>query len=139
MRALAVVIPLLCLVAASAGASQEVAVVPPPEWTATVPLRVGHDARSLQSGTLTLSHDPENFRAFELLVRGKRMAIGQSRPLVGYLQGDLVRWFAVHDASGKKVEVREQGGGLTVSASFDDPAAGICFPGGQRMARFRYS
>ena len=124
MRTLTVAILLVCLVFASTGASQELLVAPPSEWSAPAPLKLGLDALYLQSGALKLGHEKGTFGTFELQVRGKRMAIGQSRPLVGYLQGDLVRWFAIHEASGNKVEIREEGRGLTVVASFDDPDGG---------------
>ena len=124
MRTSAVATLLVCLVFASTGASQSLLVVPPTGWSAPAPLSLGHDALYLQSGALKLGHETGILRSVRTPGRGKRMAIGQSRPLVGYLQGDSVRWFTVHEASGKKVEIREEGREAYGVASFDDPDGG---------------
>jgi hypothetical protein len=124
IRTIAFAILIICLLFASTGASQKLLMVPSIEWSPPAPLSLGNDALYLQSGALKLAHDPGSFGAFELQVGGKQMAIGQNRPLIGFLQGDSVRWFAVQEAFGKKVEVWEDEGGITVSASFDDPDGG---------------
>jgi hypothetical protein len=124
IRTAAFAVLIMCLTFASPGASQKLLMVPPIGWLPPASLSLGNDALYLQSGALNLAHDPGSFGAFELQVGGKRMAVGQSRPLVGYLLGDLVRWFTVNDASGKKVVTRREGEALSVSVSFDDPDGG---------------
>ena len=121
---LVVALPLFNLVCVSDVFSRPASVGSPAEWPAPAPLRLEGGAFSLQAGALKLEHHPTVFGAFELRVSGKRMAIGQSRSIVGYLQGASVRWCAVHEASGEKVEVREEKGSLAVSASFEDPDGG---------------
>jgi len=72
----------------------------------------------LQAGELTVRHAAERWGAFELRWRGKSVAVGHDRPLIGYLNGDRPSWIDVQARA--KVVARLENQRLVVTASFAD-------------------
>jgi hypothetical protein len=104
--------------------------IEPPAWPAPVPPpRPGADAVAVMSGALTLRHAPAQWGGWELSVAGQPMAVGWTRPLVGYTAegGDgggsaaaaTTRWIDV--ARRATVRVRRDGAAVVAEAAFRDP------------------
>ncbi len=67
---------------------------------------------SLLSGDLELTQDRAAFGGFALRVAGEPMAMGQTRPLIGYLQGGKTRWLNLAE----RAQVRTQGDSQHIEA-----------------------
>jgi hypothetical protein len=78
-----------------------------PSWPAASPPVLGEDPFTLQSGDLQLLHGRRELGGLALKVTGLQMAVGHTRPLLGYLQGDQPRWVPVAETA--EVTVAEDG------------------------------
>ena len=90
----------------------------PPAWPKPAVPALDARALSLTAGELTLRHAPDRLGAFTLDAGGQPVAVGQTRPLIGYLQGDAPRWLDLGAAA--KTIARRDGDGLLVEASATD-------------------
>src|SRR5207247_3009945 len=63
-----------------------------PAWPQPVDPELAGSALSVQSGDLQLAHDGKTPGGFALRVAGEEMAVGLTRSLIGYTQGDQTRW-----------------------------------------------
>lgn len=63
-----------------------------PAWPRPAAPDLDDAALTLRSGDLTLAHAPRQWGGFTLRVAGELMGVGHTRPLIGYQQGDQVRW-----------------------------------------------
>ncbi|MGD0089996.1 MAG: hypothetical protein ABSE73_08755 [Planctomycetota bacterium] len=94
-----------------------------PEWPKPEPPAVEKDALTIKSGDLELAHAPGALGAFVLRVKGKDMACGNTRPLIGYLHEGKQYWIDV--AKEAKVSIIGKGSSsLTVQASLKDSHGG---------------
>lgn len=108
-----------CLVAAI---SFEPRVIPAtPEWPKPVPPDLTA-ALSLTSGAMALRQAPDELGGFVVEVAGRQVAIGNTRPLIGYTHGGQLRWLQVAEIA--KVAVQPAAGAVLVRAAFDDPDGG---------------
>ncbi len=72
---------------------------------------------SVRAKDLELVHSWNAFGAFVIRVAGKPAAIGQNRPMIGYMAGGELRWLDLANAGQKKVSVR--GGRSAIKVQFD--------------------
>jgi hypothetical protein len=99
-----------------------------PQWPVPRVPELSSDAPRIESGALRLVHAPTVFGGFGLDVDGRRMAVGHSRAMAGYLTGKETRWISFN-ASESKISLehisREQSGetvaGLKISSVSTDP------------------
>lgn len=63
-----------------------------PTWPTPKQPTIGTDALAVTSGELTLTHDRSALGAFEVKVAGKPIAVGNTKPLAGYLTGNALHW-----------------------------------------------
>lgn len=85
-----------------------------PEWPKPLPPQLGEDALLLRSGDLLLRHARRELGGFVLHVAERPMAVGHTRPLVGYLQEGQARWLPLSERA--KVRVTKQRNALIVRA-----------------------
>ncbi len=89
-----------------------------PTWpTPTAPLPKD-DALAVRSGDVELAHNADQWGGFLVRVAGQPMAAGLTRPLIGYVQGDEVRWLDV--AEHARVQGRQERDASIVEATFRD-------------------
>lgn len=88
----------------------------PPQWHAPVALPLDGEVASLRSGPLTLRHGKTAFGRFELLLDGKRFAIGHAQPDIGYASGDRMVWLQLMNSA----EVSARPDELRISARLRD-------------------
>ncbi len=93
-----------------------------PAWPKPGVPKLGKDALTLGAGSLTLRHSRTQLGAFEVLVGGKRMAVGNARPLVGYLLGGKLRWMDLAKAG--RVTATLARGAIVVTCKATDPDGG---------------
>jgi len=106
----------------------------PPAWPAPAPPQLGADALTLESGDLALVHGRRGLGEFEVHVAGRRLAVGNTRAMIGYLQEGQLRWFPFGHGPGAVVTVEHQplsqladaliGGAIRVKAACPDPDGG---------------
>jgi hypothetical protein len=92
----------------------------PAAWPGPVPLAVNKNALSLTSADLRLVHSPHQWNGFALSVAGENMAMGHSRPLVGYLSRGRVRWLPLAERARVSVARDAGTGALVARATFRD-------------------
>ncbi|HET6383939.1 MAG TPA: hypothetical protein VFJ58_11150 [Armatimonadota bacterium] len=92
-----------------------------PAWAVSPAPHLGRRLFSIQSGDLKLIRNPTQPGGFALEVAGERMAVGWTRPLIGYLHGSAPRWI---DLSKAAVRVRRDGDSLVVTTAAHDPDGG---------------
>jgi hypothetical protein len=74
----------------------------------------------MQAGELELIHARDQLGGFILKVEKKPFAIGQNRPLVGYVLNEQVHWLDLTAAAGRKLSVRKQRNGIRADLSCRD-------------------
>ncbi|MEO0278163.1 MAG: hypothetical protein ABIM21_02590, partial [candidate division WOR-3 bacterium] len=87
---------------------------------------------SLKSGHLELFHSPDKVGGFVFKYQNKTIAIGHSRPIIGYTIGTLVRWLdwnqlaqtKVYKVEATQIADRNWGPTLWISSSLKDPDGG---------------
>lgn len=96
-----------------------------PAWPTPAPPLLGQDAISLQSGDLQLVQARRQLGGFALKVAGQQMAVGFTRPLLGYVQAGQARWVPLADSAAVTATPGLDGAGhvasLDVQATLDDP------------------
>jgi hypothetical protein len=93
-----------------------------PAWPKPDVLDLADPAPSVHSGELTLRHAADRWGGFTLSLAGQRVAVGGSRPLIGYLRGDTPVWIDV--AATATVTTRRAGSGVVVEARLTDADGG---------------
>lgn len=78
-----------------------------PEWPKPTPFAPSRSAPAIRSKELELIHSDEGLGSFAVQVANKPMAIGQNRPMVGYVADGQLRWLDLCNAKSKKVSVRK--------------------------------
>lgn len=91
---------------------QERTITPEPAWPAPTKPKLEAPLYGLSSGDLRLVHGAE-VGGFTVDVAGVRMAVGHTRPLIGYRQSGRVKWLDL--AKVAAVATDKQGSRLTVS------------------------
>ena len=95
----------------------------PPDWPRPPPLVLGPDALTLQSGLLSLTHAHHQLGGFVLRVGEQTVAIGHTRPLVGYMApgtgSKTVRWVDVSQSA--TMTATKDGEEIVVRATCRDP------------------
>jgi len=92
-----------------------------PQWPRPVaPDLTG--ALTLSSGDLALRQAAGQLGGFIVDVSGRRVAVGNNRPLIGYTQDGQLRWLNVADIA--KVTAEQEPDAVRVRAAFDDPDGG---------------
>jgi hypothetical protein len=79
-------------------------------------------ARTLRSGDLELAHAPDQFGGFVLRVTGERMAVGFTRPLIGYVRNGAARWLDLAQQAAVRTDPIDNGFGI--EATLRDPDGG---------------
>ena len=92
----------------------------PPAWPKPEPPSIGADALVLHSGDLELTHDRRRVGAFELKVAGRSVAVGHTRPMLGYIANGAQRWVDPGASATNPVSVSMTGNRLRVLAEFPD-------------------
>jgi hypothetical protein len=95
-----------------------------PNWPEVRPPVIGPDAFSVRSKELELRHSRTEFGNFELRVAGQPMAIGNTRPVIGYLAEGKARWTDLSEASNPKFRAEGSAGGAVIDYSFGDQDQG---------------
>ena len=85
-----------------------------PIWPKPTPVQIKAGSLSIHSKDLELVHSTDTFGGFQVRVGGKPMAIGQNRPMIGYLLGGNLRWLDLAQAASRKLTVRSHRGTLRV-------------------------
>ncbi|MBX3745313.1 MAG: hypothetical protein KF833_08370 [Verrucomicrobiae bacterium] len=93
-----------------------------PEWPGAVAPEVGDGDPEVRSGEVRLVHGRGQWGGFAIEVAGRREAVGQSRPLLGYLSDGKARWWAF--AEGTPAGVRGVGRGVESVLEAEDPDGG---------------
>lgn len=86
-----------------------------PEWPTPQPGPTG--SNSVSSGELTLIHNDSCIGAFEVQVNGRRVAVGNNRSLIGYVNGMTQRWMEVTNP----IVLTQENGALQATTTFEDP------------------
>ncbi len=89
-------------------------------WPGPAPLEPGDGSLSVTSGDLRLVHSAKQWNGFALTVAGENMAVGHTRPLVGYLRKGRVRWLPVAERARVDVTREAATGALIARAAFRD-------------------
>lgn len=74
-------------------------------------------AKRLNSGSLTFIQGAQSIGSFELQINGRRVAVGNDRPLIGYISQGAQRWMEATNP----VTLSENGGALVAATEFSDP------------------
>ena len=102
--------------------------VPPdtelPAWPKPTTPDLPANAPSVRSRDLELVHSPDALGGFVVRVAGVPVAIGQNRPLLGYLADGQLHWLDLNQAPGYKLRVRAAGGSLNVRFECGDADGG---------------
>ncbi len=88
-----------------------------PRWPKPQAPTLGRGALRLSARDLELRHQPDRLGAFALTVKGTRMAVGWSRPQIGYLEQARPRWL---DLRAARATVRQSAGAIVAQASIRD-------------------
>jgi len=94
-----------------------------PQWIQPTLPDLQGGVQEVSSGEVVLRHGAPAPGNFEVLVAGDRMAVGFTRPLIGYQMGTQSRWVAVHSALHDARWWRE-GDALMVHYGVADPDGG---------------
>ena len=92
-----------------------------PEWPKPTLPQLQADSPALRSGSLSLTHANAGYGEWALDVDGQRMAVGYSKPLIGYVIGAKTRWFPVPGralvaSTGDAIQATACGSGLSKSS-----------------------
>ena len=102
--------------------------VPPdaaiPRWPKPTLVQFVSDSPSIRSQDIELVHSRDVLGGFEIRVAGKSMAIGQNRPMIGYVAAGQLRWLDLAEAAQRKLEVSSDRNSLTVRFECRDPDGG---------------
>lgn len=97
-------------------------VIAPPAWSRPTPPVPAADDVMVQSGLLSVTHAHHQLGGFVVRVGNQIMAVGHTRPLVGYIAPDAshtVRWVDV--ASAATMTATRDGDEIVVRATCHDP------------------
>lgn len=95
-----------------------------PQWPKPAPLALAADALVVRSQNLELVQAPGVFGGFVLRVSGKPMAVGQMRPLAGYIANGELKWLDLAAAAHHQCSVRKELKNVRVRFEcFDDDGA----------------
>jgi hypothetical protein len=94
-----------------------------PQWPKPSAPSLSPSPVSVRSQDLELIHSSDSLGGFVVRISGKDFAIGQSRPMIGYVINDHLRWFELSTATDKKVKVTTQGGSVGCHWEGTDPDA----------------
>lgn len=90
-----------------------------PAWPKPVIIPT-NNALSVRSGELEILQSPDVLGAYTVRVAGRLFAVGQSRPMLGYVKEDRLAWFNFNEAPDRKCAARAEGKGLLVSSEASD-------------------
>ncbi|MDE2127483.1 MAG: hypothetical protein KGJ62_12925 [Armatimonadetes bacterium] len=88
-----------------------------PVWLKPSVGPIGADALSVASGDVSIRIDPHTWQRFDVLVAGKLMAMGGSRPLIGVLANGKEQWL---DLAHSDAVQAQKGATVTVTATARD-------------------
>lgn len=94
-----------------------------PAWPQPEVPDLAGDVVRVRSGELELIHSATAVGEFVVEVAGKRMGIGQSNGLIGYVLDNEVRWTPMRPAA-KDLSIRQVENGLRVESAWSDPDGG---------------
>jgi hypothetical protein len=80
-----------------------------PQWPKPAPPELGPGALAVRSRDLEILHSPNALGAFVVKVANQPMAIGQTRPMLGYLADGQLRWLDLANAKEQRAEARSEG------------------------------
>lgn len=83
-----------------------------PTWPKPMAPALPGNAPAVHCGDLDVVHAPDAFGGFVVRVAGQLVAIGQDRPMIGYVVGGELRWFDLAHAGNGKVSVRAERGAI---------------------------
>ncbi|MCX6362490.1 MAG: hypothetical protein NT029_22075 [Armatimonadetes bacterium] len=109
-------------------------VIAAPRWPVPFEPAPVPGSPSVVSGSVELTHAAGKLGAFTVRVAGKKVAVGLTRPLIGYDTEAGVRWLAFGDKAVTKVRVQDGRIIVTARASDADGAVWTCtqtFAGGR--------
>jgi len=95
-----------------------------PAWPKPSVVELPPGALSIRSGGIELVHSLDVLGGFEVRVNGKAMAIGQNRPILGYVRGGEFRWLDLAEAGKRKIVARRERGALLVEFQCVDADGG---------------
>ena len=81
-----------------------------PEWPKPLAPKLPPNSARLRSQDLELVHSPDELGGFDVRIAGKDFAMGQNRPLIGYLDAGNLVWFNLSEAPEKQINVSSQNG-----------------------------
>jgi hypothetical protein len=118
----------LAIVVASAASSNLPVPVPTedevPKWPKPTAVTLGPGSPTITCKDITMVHSTNSLGGFEIRVADKPMAIGQNRPMIGYVKDGHLRWLDLAQAPSRKLEVGRFGDSLTVYFECSDMDGG---------------
>ena len=85
-------------------------IIPPtPTWPAFVAPILEKNFYSIKSGDLELRQDRKTWGGLAIHIDGKAMAVGQTRPMIGYFHGRELRWIDLTRSTEKETNIRQRG------------------------------
>jgi hypothetical protein len=94
---------------------------PAPAWPVPLAPNVSAADLAVESGDLKLLHRRDTLGGFAVEVAGKRMAVGHTGALVGYVAGKQARWLDLGNSPGSLALAQPYRYGLVVNARVTDP------------------
>jgi hypothetical protein len=91
-----------------------------PHWPKPQLVSLPSDALSIRSRDLELTHAPDGLGKFVVRVGGQVIAIGQNRPLVGYVKAGELRWFGPTEVTNRNCLVRAATNTIRVNLEAED-------------------
>jgi hypothetical protein len=91
-----------------------------PNWPKPTTPDLTSRAPMIRSQELELVHSREALGAFVVRVGGRPFAVGLSRPLVAYVQGDDLRWLDVAAVEGRRLNIQSARNSVRASLGWTD-------------------
>jgi hypothetical protein len=92
-----------------------------PAWPVPLAPNVSAADLAVESGDLKLLHRRDTLGGFAVEVAGKRMAVGHTSALLGYVAGKQAHWLNLGNSPGSQARAQPYQNGLLVNARVTDP------------------
>ncbi|HZO90957.1 MAG TPA: hypothetical protein VFB38_21710 [Chthonomonadaceae bacterium] len=93
-----------------------------PQWPQPVPPALEGQTVTVQSGGLEIVHARSQYGGFAVRVDGQPMAIGFTRPLIGYAHNGAVRWLPLAEKAQVRAEQEQDGIRVRTTVQDEDGA-----------------